>query len=387
MTIFNYNSPTYKPLDICFIKGEGVWIYDDAGKVYLDCLSAYGALNFGHCNSEIIEKIISQSKILNVISGVVYNDKIFHWFDVTKNYLEFTNSILLTSGTEAVDVAIKFMRIYGQRVKGIKKIPKIIVFKGNYHGQSNTILSFSDLLDTSITSFDNSFISIEYNRIDEIQKYISSEVCGVLVEPIQCQNGFIIPNSGFLKYLKEICEENDLILTVDEVQTGLGRTGKLFCYEHDSIIPDITVIGKSLGGGVIPVSSVLFNKKVGDCLKMGDHGGTFANNTLSAYIASYSIIKLFEDKLIQNSKITGDYLLSELRNILLKHSNCKSVYGIGLLICIELNCDAEIICHNLLKFGVFCKATRRTKIRITPPLTISRSECDFIIEAFQKVFS
>lgn len=383
-------SRIFEPLPLMFTKGKGIWLTDINNRKYIDCLSAYGAVNQGHCHKKIYMAMCEQAKKLTISSAVVFNDKTPKFYKKITQSTGFESALLMNSGSEAIEVAIKIMRKWGYETK---KIPinkaEIIVCEGNYHGRTTTIdgMSSDRIKVEKFGPFDSGFKHIPYNNPDALKKEININTCGLLVEPIQCENGIYIPDKGYLHEVSKICKEKNIILCIDEIQTGFGRTGKLFCFEHENIFPDMITIGKSLSGGFYPISGVLASKRIMNTLVRGDHGGTFTNNPLSAVIGMASIDVLMENKLSENSYKMGNYLIMQLKNKLKDKNVIEKIWGMGLLIGIKLKEPALPYCEKLWKEGIFCKYTFGNIIRIMPPLIIKKSEIDKIVSAFEKILN
>jgi ornithine--oxo-acid transaminase len=313
-----YGAHNYKPLDVVLTKGEGVWVWDVDGKKYLDCLSAYSAVNQGHCHPKIMQAMLSQAQQLTLTSRAFRNDQLGPFY---KELCELTRShkvLPMNSGAEAVETAIKTVRKWGYQVKGVaENQAEIIVCANNFHGRTITIVGFSTdpTARTGFGPFTPGFKVIPFGDADALEAAIGPNTVGFLVEPIQGEAGVIIPPDGYLKNVRRICDQHNIVLILDEIQTGLGRTGRLLAEEHEGIEADLTLVGKALSGGFYPVSAVLSNKQVMDVLQPGEHGSTFGGNPLACAIARTAIRVLIEEKMIENAQDTGDYFLSGLRKI------------------------------------------------------------------------
>jgi len=308
----------YKPLDVVLSRGEGIWVWDVNGKKYMDCLSAYSAVNQGHCHPKIRQALIDQSEKLTLTSRAFRNDQLALFYeDICK--LTHSHKVLpKNSGAEAVETAIKTVRKWGYEQKGIpKNQAEIIVCDNNFHGRTLSIISFSsdDNARNNFGPFTPGFISIPFGDSDSLKKAISKNTVAFMVEPIQGEAGVIIPPEGYLKKVKEICISNNVMLILDEIQTGLGRTGKLLAEEHEGVQSDLTLIGKALSGGFYPVSAVLSNEAVLGVLNPGQHGSTFGGNPLACAVARKALQVLIDEKMIENSAEMGDYFLAELKKI------------------------------------------------------------------------
>lgn len=381
------SSHIFAPLPLMFVRGKGVWLEDMDGHRYLDCLSAYGAVNQGHCHRKIYHAMLNQAKKLTITSAVVFNDKTPLFYKKLRKITGFESALQMNSGSEAVEVAIKIMRKWGYLNKKIgADKAEIIVCRGNYHGRTTTIDSISSERKRveKFSPFTPGFKWVDFDNLQDLEMAINENTCGFLVEPIQCENGIFIPHEGYLKKVSEICKRKNIILCIDEIQVGLGRTGKLFCFQHDNIIPDMVTIGKSLSGGFYPISAVLSNKKIMDTLVKGDHGGTFVNNPLSAVVGIASLGVIINEKLSENANKMGLYLIDRLKKDLKDKSVVEKIWGKGLLVGVKLNKPARDYCAKLWSEGIFCKYTHSNIIRIMPPLIIKKQHIDFLISKFKK---
>ena len=386
-----YGAHNYKPLDVVLNKGEGVWVWDVDGKKYLDCLSAYSAVNQGHCHPKIMQAMLSQARQLTLTSRAFRNDQLGPFY---KELCELTRShkvLPMNSGAEAVETAIKTVRKWGYQVKGVaENQAEIIVCANNFHGRTITIVGFSTdpTARTGFGPFTPGFKVIPFGDADALEAAIGPNTVGFLVEPIQGEAGVIIPPDGYLKNVRRICDQHNIVLILDEIQTGLGRTGRLLAEEHEGIEADLTLIGKALSGGFYPVSAVLSNKQVMDVLQPGEHGSTFGGNPLACAIARTAIRVLIEEKMIENAQDTGDHFLSGLRKIQSPH--VKAVRGRGLMIAMELfpaAGGARPFCYRLADKGILCKETHEHTIRFAPPLVITKKEVDWALEQINAVMT
>jgi ornithine--oxo-acid transaminase len=384
-----YGAHNYKPLDVVLSEGRGVWVWDVQGRRYLDCLSAYSAVNQGHCHPKIVAALIDQSSKLTLTSRAFRNEQLGLFY---KDLCELTNShkvLPMNSGAEAVETVIKATRKWGYQVKGVPPDQaEIIVCENNFHGRTITIVSFS----TDPTArhdfgpFTPGFKTIPFGDIKALEAAVSPNTVGFLVEPIQGEAGVIIPPAGYLRDAKAVCKANSIVLILDEIQTGLGRTGKLLAEEHDGIEADLTLVGKALSGGCYPVSAVLSNSEVLGVLKPGEHGSTFGGNPLACAVARAAIQVLVEEDLISNAAAMGDYFLTALKQIDSPH--IKQVRGKGLMIGVELIPEAggaRKYCKALMAVGLLCKETHEHTIRFAPPLVVNRKEIDWAVERIQQV--
>jgi ornithine--oxo-acid transaminase len=380
----------YKPLDVVLSRGQGVWVWDIAGNRYLDCLAAYSAVNQGHCHPKILETMIEQAKTLTLTSRAFRNDQLALLY---QDLCHLTNShkvLPMNSGAEAVETAIKTVRKWGYTVKGVPEDQaEIVVCRNNFHGRTITIVSFSTDENSrkGFGPFTQGFKVIPFGDAQALENVVSPNTVGFLVEPIQGEAGVIIPPSGYLKDVKKICEKHNVILILDEIQTGLGRTGKLLAEEHDGIEADLTLIGKALSGGFYPISAVLSNTEVMDVLQPGEHGSTFGGNPLACAVARTALKVLIEENMIENAEKMGIYFLNGLKRI--ESPIIKEVRGKGLMIGVELyphNDGARKYCEKLQKKGLLCKETHENIIRFAPPLVINKNEINWALERIESVF-
>jgi len=379
-----FGAHNYKPLDVVIERGDGIWVWDVDGKKYMDCLSAYSAVNQGHCNPRIMNAMVEQAKKLTLTSRAFRNDQLGPLY---KELCDLTNShkvLPMNSGAEAVETAIKAVRKWGYQIKGVPEDKaEIIVCRNNFHGRTITIISFSTdpTSTTGFGPFTPGFKVIDFGDADALEAAITDNTVAFLVEPIQGEAGVIIPPDGYLKDVRRICDENEIVLIFDEIQTGLGRTGKLLAEEHENVEADLTLIGKALSGGFYPVSAVLSNTEVLGVLKPGEHGSTFGGNPLACAVARTALKVLTEDKLIQNAEEMGAYFMEGLRKI--DNPKIKEVRGRGLLIGVEFHENtggARQYCEKLKEAGLLCKETHETIIRFAPPLVITKDDIDWALE-------
>jgi ornithine--oxo-acid transaminase len=384
-----YGAHNYKPLDVVLRRGEGVWVWDVDDKKYLDCLSAYSAVNQGHCHPKILQAMVEQAKKLTLTSRAFRNDQLGPFY---RELCRLTNShkvLPMNSGAEAVETVIKTVRKWGYAVKGVpEESAEIIVCENNFHGRTITIVGFStdEGSRRGFGPFTPGFRVIPFGDAKALEDAITPHTVGFMVEPIQGEAGVIIPPDGYLKRAKALCEKNDVVLILDEIQTGLGRTGKLLAEEHDGIEADLTLIGKALSGGFYPVSAVLSNTEVMGVLQPGEHGSTFGGNPLACAVARAALRVLKEEGMIENASIMGEYFLKGLQQI--QNDNIKEIRGRGLMIGMELHADvggARRFCESLMTHGLLCKETHDHIIRFAPPLTITRDIIDWAVEIIDRV--
>jgi ornithine--oxo-acid transaminase len=386
-----FGAHNYKPLDVVLQRGQGVWVWDVEGKKYMDCLSAYSAVNQGHCHPKIMSAMIEQSRKLTLTSRAFRNDQLGLLY---KEICELTHShkiLPMNSGAEAVETVIKAVRKWGYKVKGVTKDrAEIIVCENNFHGRTITIVGFStdEHSRDGFGPFTPGFKIIPFGDVSALEAVITPNTVAFMVEPIQGEAGVIIPPKGFLKEAKSICEKNNVVLVLDEIQTGLGRTGKLLAEQHDGIEADLTLIGKALSGGFYPISAVLSNQEVMDVLRPGEHGSTFGGNPLACAIARTALKVLIEENMIENAAAMGEYFLSKLSRII--NPYIKEVRGKGLMLAVEFIPEAggaRRYCEALMTQGLLCKETHENIIRFAPPLVITQKEIDWAMERIDKVLT
>jgi ornithine--oxo-acid transaminase len=381
-----FGAQNYHPLDVVIERAEGVWVYDVEGERYLDCLAAYSAVNQGHCHPRILQTLIEQAHKVTLTSRAFRNDQLPLLYEELHELTGFDMALPMNSGAEAVETAVKAARKWGYNVKGIPDgKAEIIVCANNFHGRTVTIISFSSdpQYRDGFGPFTPGFKTIPYGDAGALRNAISPNTCAFLVEPIQGEAGIIIPPEGFLKEAAAICREHRVLLICDEIQSGLGRTGKLFAYMHEDVKPDLVIIGKALSGGFYPISAVLASKEVLGLFRPGDHGSTFGGNPLACAVARTALRVLVEEKLVERSAELGAYFLDRLRT--LRSWDLKEIRGRGLWIGIELLSAARPYCEALKEQGILCKETHDKVLRIAPPLTVSREELDWAFERIRKV--
>lgn len=385
-----YGAHNYSPLDVVIARGKGVWVWDVEGKKYLDFLSAYSAINHGHCHPRLVKVLKDQGEKLTLTSRAFRNDQ---WPLLAKELCELTGYEMvlpMNSGAEAIETAIKAARKWAYQKKGVPQDQaEIIACSNNFHGRTVTIISFSTepLYRKDFGPFTPGFVIVPHGDAEALETAIKPNTAAFLVEPIQAEAGIIMPPEGYLKKAKEICERNNILFVADEIQTGLGRTGKLFACEYEEVKPDILVIGKSLGGGCYAISAVLSPREILGLFKPGEHGTTFGANPLACALAREAIRVLTEEKLVENSAELGNYFLEKLKTI--KSKYIKEVKGKGLLIGIELKQEAggaRRFCEDLKEEGLLCKETHEHVIRFAPPLVINRDDLDWAFERINRVF-
>ncbi|MGD9899211.1 MAG: ornithine--oxo-acid transaminase [Calditrichaceae bacterium] len=385
-----YGAHNYHPLDIVISKAEGVWVTDVEGRKYMDFLSAYSALNQGHCHPRIMDAAMEQLKKVTLTSRAFRNDQLGYFYKQLAEISEQDMVLPMNSGAEAVETAIKAARKWGYKVKGVPEgKAEIIVCADNFHGRTTTIVGFSteDDYKDGFGPFTPGFVVVPYGDLDAFKKAVNKNTVAFMFEPIQGEAGIKIPPAGYLKGASEYCAENNVLFVADEIQTGLGRTGKMFAYQHEDIEkPDMVIIGKALSGGFYPVSAVVGKKEVMSVFKPGQHGSTFGGNPLACAIAREALNVIVDEKLPARSAELGNYMLELLRT--LKSAHVKEYRGRGLFIAIELNKDAggaRPFCEALKKEGLLCKETHENVIRLAPPLIIKKEEIDWAFDRIKKV--
>jgi len=381
-----YGAHNYHPLDVVITRAEGCWVYDVEGKRYLDCLAAYSAVNQGHCHPRILKAFVEQATKVTLTSRAFRNDQLPLLYKLLHDLTGYDMALPMNSGAEAVETAIKAARKWGYKVKGIpENKAEIIACENNFHGRTTTIISFSTepQYRDGFGPFTPGFQIVKYGDIEDLKSKINENTAAFLVEPIQGEAGIIVPPEGYLRQAEEICRKNNVLFICDEIQSGLGRSGKLFAYEYEGVHPDLVIIGKALSGGFYPVSAVLGSKEVLGVFKPGDHGSTFGGNPLAARVARESLPVLIEENMIENSARMGENFLGKLKQIKSKH--IVEVRGKGLWIGVELDGPARPYCERLKDEGILCKETHDHVIRFAPPLIITKEEIDWALERIEKV--
>jgi len=381
-----YGAHNYHPLDVVIERAQGIWVYDTGGNRYLDCLSAYSALNQGHCHPRILDAMIEQAQTLTLTSRAFRNTQLPRLYEDLHNLTGFDMALPMNSGTEAVETAIKAARKWGAQVKGIpENQAEIIVCTNNFHGRTIAVVSFSseDQYKQDFGPFLPGFRSIPFGDAAALRAAITPNTCAFLVEPIQGEAGILIPPAGYLSEVDVICKSNNVLLILDEIQSGLGRTGRMFAFEHAGIRPDVVTIGKALSGGFYPVSAVLSSRQVLGCFQPGDHGSTFGGNPLACAIARAALRVIVDERLCERSAELGPFFLDELRKI--QSPVIKTVRGLGLWLAMELNEPARPYCEALKHEGILCKETHGNIIRLAPPLIIEKADILWATERIRAV--
>ncbi len=386
-----YGAHNYHPLDVILTRGEGVWVYDIDGNRYLDCLSSYSALNQGHVHPKILSAMLEQAKHLTLTSRAFRNDQLPLFYKELSVLTGYEMSLPMNSGAEAVETAIKLARKWAYQVKGIPRYEaQIITCQNNFHGRTVSVISFSTepLYRDDFGPFTPGFVVVPFGDAQAIARAITPNTAAVLVEPIQGEAGVNIPPYGYLQQVRDLCTRHNVLLIADEIQTGLGRTGKLFACDYESVRPDVLIVGKALSGGFYPISAVLADTELLGLFTPGEHGSTFGGNPLAMAIARAAMRVLVEEKMVANSATMGEYLLDQLVEIPSPH--VKEVRGKGLLIGVELHPKAggaRRFCEALVKVGILAKETHENVIRFAPPLIIDRPTLDWAIPRIREVLN
>lgn len=384
-----YTAHNYHPLPVVITRGKGVYLWDENGKRYVDMMSAYSAVSHGHAHPRIIAALTQQAEKLCIVSRAFHSDKMAPFLEKLCKISKMDMALPMNTGSEAVETAIKAARLWGYKVKGIENgKANIIVAKGNFHGRTTTIISFSseNAYKYGFSPFTPGFIEIPFGNADALEHAITKDTCAFLVEPIQGEAGIILPPAGWLAKVQEICKRHNVLLILDEIQSGLGRTGKMFAFRHEIDKPDGLIVGKALGGGAFPVSALLAKKEVMELFVPGSHGSTFGGNPLACAVALEALNVLEDEKLVENSRKLGKYLLEKISKI--SHPAIKNVRGLGLWVGVEIDpeiASARHICEKLMAEGILTKETHETVVRLAPPLVITKSIIDDVVGKFGKV--
>lgn len=382
-----YSAHNYHPLDVVIERGEGVWVYDVEGRKYLDCLSAYSAVNQGHCHPKIRQAAIEQMGRVTLTSRAFYNDQMGPFLQELCQLTGYEMSLPMNSGAEAVETAVKAARKWGYEVKGVPDDQaEVIVCRGNFHGRTTTVVGFSSEASYKrhFGPFTPGFVLIPYGDAAALEAAITPNTVAFMVEPIQGEGGVVMPPEGYLADVANICAHHNVLLMADEIQTGLGRTGQWFACQHEGVRPDVTIVGKALSGGFYPVSAVLSDKEVLGLFRPGDHGSTFGGNPLGSAIGRAALDVIVEEELVERSRDLGAYFKGRLERI--ESEVIKEVRGKGLFIGVELHTAARPYAEALRDRGILCKETHKTVLRFAPPLVITREEIDWAVEQIEAVF-
>lgn len=381
-----YSAHNYNPLDVVIERGDGVWVYDVDGKKYLDCLSAYSAVNQGHCHPAIRDAAIAQMNKVTLTSRAFRNDQMGPFLQELCQFSGYELALPMNTGAEAVETAVKAARKWGYQVKGVPdNQAEIIVCRGNFHGRTTTIISFTSepAYRKDFGPYTPGFVIIPYGDTTALEAAITPNTVAFMVEPIQGEGGVITPPDGYLHQAANICARHNVLLIADEIQTGLGRTGKLFASEHEGVRPDVMILGKALSGGFYPVSAVLSDAPVLGLFQPGDHGSTFGGNPLGAAIGRAALQVIKNEDLVTRSRELGAYFKGRLERIESEH--VKEIRGKGLFIGVELKMPARRFAEALRDRGILCKETHKTVLRFAPPLVITKDEIDWAAEHIEAV--
>lgn len=383
-----FSARNYHPLPVVLSKGKGVWVWDVEGNKYLDMLSAYSALNQGHCHPRIAKAIRNQASKITLTSRAFHNDQMGLFLKKLCTVTNYEKALPMNSGAEAVETAIKVVRKWGYLKKKVaRNRAEIIVCENNFHGRTTTIVGFSSEKQyrDGFGSFTPGFKIIPYNKPRALARAISKNTVAFLFEPIQGEGGVIVPDNGYLKECQRICKKHRVLLIADEIQTGLGRTGKLFACDYEKVRPDIVIVGKALSGGYYPVSAILCDNRIMNVLHPGDHGSTFGGNPLASAIGIAALEVIVKERLPQRSYRLGTWFMNELRKI--NSPIIKQVRGKGLLIGVELKKKARKYCERLMDLGILAKETHEMVVRFAPPLVIKKKELQWALTRIKKVLS
>jgi ornithine--oxo-acid transaminase len=383
-----WGAHNYHPLDLVIEHAEGAWVTDVEGKRYLDCLSAYSAVNQGHCHPRILATLVQQASRVTLTSRAFRNDQLGPFCEELAQLCGMEMVLPMNTGAEAVETAIKAARRWGYRTKGIPDgQATIIAFENNFHGRTTTIVGFSSepAYKADFGPFAPGFVLVPFGDIEAVRAAMTAHTCAVLIEPIQCEAGVLMPPDGFLAELSALCTANHVLLIADEIQTALGRTGTMFACDHDGVTPDMYVLGKALSGGFYPVSAVVSRREVLGVFGPGSHGSTFGGNPLGCAVARTALRVLQDEHLVERSAEHGAWFLEQVRT--LRHPAIKAVRGRGLMIAIELHEKARPYCEALKAHGMLCKETHDTVIRLSPPLVVSREDLAWAVEQLKAVFA
>ena len=383
-----FGARNYLPLDVVITRGKGIWLWDVEGNKFMDCLSAYSAVNQGHCHPKIMQALVDQAAKLALTSRAFRNEQLGHFYEELCELTHSHMALPMNSGAEAVETMIKAVRKWGYKIKGVPRDKAEIIVCENIHGRTITLVGFSSegSYRNGFGPFTPGFKIVPFGDVEALKKSITPNTVGFLVEPIQGEGGVVIPPAGYLKQARELCDRHNIVLMLDEIQTGLGRTGKLLAGEHEGIEADVTVIGKALSGGFYPVSAVLSNREVLGTFTPGDHGSTFGGNPIACAVARQALKVIVEEHMVENAAAMGEYFMGQLKKI--ESPWIREVRGKGLMIGVELIPEAggaRHYCERLLEKGLLCKETHENVIRFAPPLVIQRDEIDWALERIESV--
>lgn len=376
----------YKPLDVVLATGSGAWLTDVDGKRYLDCLSSYSAVNHGHCHPRLVAAMTDQAQRLTLTSRAFRNDQLAPFLEDLTELCGMEKALPMNTGAEAVETAIKAARRWGYDRRNIPDgRAEIVVFNNNFHGRTTTIVGFSSDAEyrRGFGPFAPGFRLVPFGDIEAVRAAVNDNTCGILFEPVQCEAGIIFPPDGFIRALRELCDEKNVLLIADEIQTGLGRMGQLFACDYESVSPDMYVLGKALSGGMYPVSAVVASDSVMSVFDPGSHGSTFGGNPLACAVAREALAVMRDEGFVGRAAEHGEWLLNELRTI--RSTRVADIRGRGLMVGIELHEAARPYCEALAGRGVLCKETHDRVIRVAPPLIVEREDLGFAVEQIRAV--
>jgi ornithine--oxo-acid transaminase len=383
------SASNYAPLPVVLACGEGSYLWDVDGRRYIDMMSAYSAVSLGHAHPRILAALTAQAQRLAVPSRAYYSDRLGPFLEELCRVSGFDAALPMNTGAEAVETAIKAARRWGYRVKGVRRDrAEIIVAQGNFHGRTTSIVGFSSEPDyrDGFGPFAPGFRAVPFGDLAALERAITPDTAAVLVEPIQGEAGIVVPPKGWLAGVRALCDRHGVLLIVDEVQSGLGRTGAWFAFEHENVRPDGIIVGKALGGGVLPVSAFVARREVMDVFTPGSHGSTFGGNPLAAAVGLEALHVIRDEGLVERSRVLGASMIERLRSI--KSPALKTVRGLGLWVGAEIDpriASARMACERLLAKGVLSKETHDTVVRLAPPLIIARDDLDFALDRFEEV--
>jgi ornithine--oxo-acid transaminase len=383
-----FSANNYHPLPVVLTRGKGIWVWDVEGKKYLDMLSGYSALNQGHCHPVITDALKKQAEKLTLTSRAFHNDRMGEFLQKICDLTGYEKALPMNSGAEAVETAIKVARKWGYNEKKVDdNCAEIVVCENNFHGRTTTIVGFSseEQYHAGFGPFAPGFKVIPYDNIPALEQAINKNTVAFLVEPIQGEGGVIVPADGYLRACRDICSRSNVLLILDEIQTGLGRTGRLFAYEYEDIRPDILIIGKALSGGFYPVSAIACDDNIMSVIKPGDHGSTFGGNPLASAIGIAALEVIVKENLARHAHDMGDWFMDELRKII--NPKIRTIRGKGLLIGVEMTERARPYCEQLMDLGILAKETHELVVRFAPPLVIQKKDLQWALERINKVLS
>lgn len=383
-----WGAHNYHPLDLVIASASGAWVTDVEGRRYLDCLSAYSAVNQGHCHPRLLQTLVEQAQRVTLTSRAFRNEQLGAFCRELATLCGMETVLPMNTGAEAVETAIKAARRWGYTQKGIADgAARIIAFENNFHGRTTTIVGFSSepAYRAHFGPFAPGFTLVPFGDIDAVRAAMTHDTCAVLFEPIQCEAGVLLPPAGFLRELRALCTDRDVLMIADEIQTGLGRTGRMFACDHDDVVPDMYILGKALSGGFYPVSAVVSRRDVLDVFDAGSHGSTFGGNPLGCAVAREAMRVIQDERLVERSAHLGAWLLEEVRGI--ADDRIIAVRGRGLMVAIELREPARPYCEALKERGVLCKETHRFVIRLSPPLVVQQDDLAWAVEQLRAAFA